>query len=329
MNNNDSETRNFETVQSQGSSSQKNAVAPKKVVAISIFAVAIAIVVLFCAVIITEIAYKINGYPDDDPGVTPPVHRFDRIDVTVSSADVEAGWLLVVTPERKLNDSIASRIEASITDMKKYNNELLSSSSDANLISHYTYGSGDYRLTKETIRALNRLTNALSSEMSINDVLIAFTYSTDIDNDYDVEHVIGTVVDIKREDGVEISGTVLEWMNAHCYEYGLINSDPSGAIHDAGNIVKTTQFRYVGLPHAKFISENELTVEEYVNELKTAHNSPDTALSISVSDESTYLVYYLSQDSEKLSVPSNYVYTISDDNMGGYIVTVDLSKELR
>jgi D-alanyl-D-alanine carboxypeptidase len=86
-------------------------------------------------------------------------------------------------------------------------------------------------------------------------------------------------------------------------------------------------FRYVGIPHATYISEKNICLEEYVELLKTNHSGSEH-LKIEGADGKSYEVYYVaagSGDLTTLSVPSNYAYTISGDNMGGFIVTVDLS----
>ena len=46
-----------------------------------------------------------------------------------------------------------------------------------------------------------------------------------------------------------------------------------------------------------------------------------------VTKDAAYEIYYvpMTGDSTTVSVPKNYKYTISGDNVGGFIVTVDLN----
>ena len=87
-------------------------------------------------------------------------------------------------------------------------------------------------------------------------------------------------------------------------------------------------FRYVGVPHAYYIHENNYCLEEYVELIKNTY-TPDKTLKITTSDGGLYEVYYVAAGSEELTVlkvPANYSYTVSGDNIGGFIVTVNLNE---
>ena len=57
-------------------------------------------------------------------------------------------------------------------------------------------------------------------------------------------------------------------------------------------------------------------------------NYTSTHLTIQGADGNDYEVYYVPADEgiTQFSVPQNYKYTISGDNVGGFIVTVHLSE---
>jgi D-alanyl-D-alanine carboxypeptidase len=88
--------------------------------------------------------------------------------------------------------------------------------------------------------------------------------------------------------------------------------------------------RYVGVPHAVYMTENNLCLEEYLELLRTSHKYEDTPLEITAGDKD-YLVYYVAantaEGSNFTSIPvppaSEGTYTISGDNMNGFVVTVE------
>ena len=86
-------------------------------------------------------------------------------------------------------------------------------------------------------------------------------------------------------------------------------------------------FRYVGVAHATYMVTNNLCLEEYTARLAASYTK-DSPLEITAADGHKYEVYYVaaSGDITTLEIPKNYVYDISGDNIGGFIVTVHLDE---
>ena len=101
---NDNGTKNFEaTKTTPASAEKKNAPDLKKIIKLSIFAAAIIILVLFCAIIITEIAYKVGGAKPNGSGNT------DKIKFTetpLASSDSKKGNLLIINKTYAIGDAI-------------------------------------------------------------------------------------------------------------------------------------------------------------------------------------------------------------------------------
>ena len=117
------------------------------------------------------------------------------------------------------------------------------------------------------------------------------------------------------------------WIYQNSYKYGFIVRYPESKSEQTGVSSYEHCFRYVGIPHATYISQSNLCLEEYVELLKNNYTS--THLAIVGADGNSYEVYYVpagSGDITTISVPSNYEYTVSGDNVGGFIVTVHLSE---
>ncbi|MBE6553825.1 MAG: D-alanyl-D-alanine carboxypeptidase family protein [Ruminococcaceae bacterium] len=116
------------------------------------------------------------------------------------------------------------------------------------------------------------------------------------------------------------------WIYENAYQYGFVMRYPVGK--EDKTLVSDYEhcFRYVGIPHAAYINANDLCLEEYVDLLKNQY-AGDQHLKIQDKDGNDYEVYYVAAGADELTtikVPKNYAYTISGDNIGGFIVTVCL-----
>ena len=114
------------------------------------------------------------------------------------------------------------------------------------------------------------------------------------------------------------------WLMQNYAKYGFILRYPEGKKDQTGYDANNAHFRYVGVPHAQYITENNLSLEEYVELLRGY--TMEKPLQIVV-DGVKYSVYYTaSQGTEStVAVPgfSTAVdYSISGNNVDGFIVTV-------
>lgn len=136
------------------------------------------------------------------------------------------------------------------------------------------------------------------------------------------EHHTGLSLDlgIYYYDGSEgrFSGSPnADWMDAHCQEYGFIRRYKDDKKEITGISNESWHFRYVGVPHASYMNENNLCMEEYIEYLR-AHTSAEAPLEVTCST-GTYSIY---ATREKNMVEPSGEYTISGDNIDGFILTI-------
>lgn len=207
-------------------------------------------------------------------------------------------------------------------------------------------------LEAETAAALNSMMDDFENNYGENDVMVACgyrsydtqirLYNSEKDNTDDAEqwvappgyseHQTGYVLDLdlnkeEKGSGIDFDGSGdYGWLNNNCDNYGFIVRYIEGKEDITGYNKEPWHFRYVGLPHSRFITRNGITLEEYIELL---HNySADKPLVINDSDGSRYCVYYTPLDdwnTTEVKVPANTEYKISGDNYSGFIVTVKLS----
>ena len=115
------------------------------------------------------------------------------------------------------------------------------------------------------------------------------------------------------------------WLYDNAHKYGFIRLYPVSGEGDEADTSNANIFRYVGEAHASYIYKNKLTLESYIELIKTKPAAD--ALSITAASGAKYKVYYVGEGAAQI-VPSTFEYTVSGDNMGGYIVTVNTSKKI-
>ncbi len=117
------------------------------------------------------------------------------------------------------------------------------------------------------------------------------------------------------------------WIYENCAKYGIVCRYPADKSVTTGIDGYDHCFRYVGVPHATYMYQNNLCLEEYLAYLQ-AYASGATPLKITGADGNAYAVYYVAKSAGEvttLQVPGNYAYTVSGDNQSGFIVTVNLN----
>ena len=87
---------------------------------------------------------------------------------------------------------------------------------------------------------------------------------------------------------------------------------------------KENAFRYVGVPHSAYMYENGLCLEEYLNLLKDKYTFGKGMLEYTFKEEKYTIYYYPASTTEdtKVPVPKSGNFTISGNNVDGFIVTV-------
>lgn len=116
------------------------------------------------------------------------------------------------------------------------------------------------------------------------------------------------------------------WVPENCKKYGFIRRYPDGKTEITGIIFEPWHFRYVGVPHSYYITENSLVLEEYID-LVRHYTLTGEHLAITA-DGKNYEVYFVPAEEGMTQVycPKDKNYTISGNNIDGFIVTVDLSE---
>lgn len=185
-------------------------------------------------------------------------------------------------------------------------------------------------LKRDAFDALNAMMNAYYGETGLNNVTVTSSYRTEaqqaaltssaVKAGYS-DHHLALSVALKQNNAELANG---HWIYENGYKYGFIQRYPEGK---EDSTLDTQRYfncmRYVGIPHATYMHENNLSLEEYVALLKN-YTYDGTHLTVAVGEES-YEIYYIAANTgaelTTLYIPEGAEYTYSGNNTDGFIVT--------
>ena len=330
-------TQAFDAVKAKKNS--KKSPRARKRILIAIFLVIIFILAAFATLIIGNILNKykdIQNQPEQNQNVTYVEKNADEIKV---------GNLLLINSEFTYNfpSNLGDMINLYQYQRKDENVD------DTQINGYYTYALSYDRihLNKITLDAFNAmmmeycktldLTNA--SANSASNIEVAWGgYSNSTLGEYkdDInigkgfyDHALGTTLTLKQhKPSSALTENLLKnsftWIYENAHKFGFINRYPNSCENHTDYSSKNrVHLRYIGIEHATYIYENGICLDEYLELLRTSYgfNNPLTF----TANGKEYQVYYVkySGNPTQISIPEDTNYSISGDNMNGFIVTVE------
>ena len=196
-------------------------------------------------------------------------------------------------------------------------------------------------LSSDTISAINSMMDKFYEKTGHNDVMIIGGYRT---KEYQDEKFNSGSSDIKGGCSEFHTGMSFDlgifpegensyyytaegdysWILENCANYGFILRYPEKKEDLTGMDSKSYQFRYVGIPHAIYMMQNDMCFEEYIEFVKN-YTYQSEHLTVAGPDKN-YEIYYVPADpsaNTDVPVPSDKSYEISGNNVDGFIVTVE------
>lgn len=198
-------------------------------------------------------------------------------------------------------------------------------------------------LDKETLEQFTALMNAFYAESKNSDIYVIGGYRTAEEqndkyyngnsqfqgghSDYHTGRSLDIIIAPSdgSSSGYYSPTGVYSYIDEHAAEYGFVVRFPEGKENYTRERARDYTYRYVGAPHAMYMKQNSLCLEEYINKLK--EHTKDEPLEVTV-DKKLYQIYYAPANptgDTEVPVPSNKTYTVSGNNADGFIVTVSMN----
>ena len=188
---------------------------------------------------------------------------------------------------------------------------------------------GHTALNKTALAKFNRLMKAYYNATSNTEIMFNYGWLKEGQEKSNPESstALDVQLHVKRNDGgyeYVTNTSPYAWIFEHMASYGFTLRYPDGKTDVTGYKGGYTAIRYVGVPHAAYMYDNDLTLEEYLELLKKDYAFGTGVLEYSTT-ELSYQIYYFPASrvgTTQVPVPKSGSYEISGHNDGGFIVTV-------
>lgn len=204
------------------------------------------------------------------------------------------------------------RAEAADAFARMYADMVADGVTVCNVISGYR--SYDYQNQLVEKKIAQRMASGLSRQNAYNQVTMSTAPAGAS------EHQLGLALDLSigTSSSNSFGNTAAgKWLSEHAWKYGFIRRYHESKSSLTGIVDEPWHYRYVGIPHAQLMVENDWCLEEYIAALKDCG-------SLTLTDENaTYHVYWTQDESAEF----NGIVDISRDNMGGWIITTSTAAD--
>ncbi len=298
----------------------------------ALFVVIILVMILFAILIFKNLL--LNGdtqstesdSPHTEETLPPNDDPYEYETVSVAKSAVSTGNLILISDSKPYLTK-----PNSLKNIYSSRRTFYSEARGKNVYSYYAYDSTP-ELDEKALASLNDLADAFYEATGNNDLFIKRAYTED-----SAEHQKGTSVDLSiyTLEGTSYSlddgkfASTFKWFFDNYHKYGFIMRFPNEKSDITGVSGHENHFRYVGVPHSTYITENGLCFEEYLDVLRgtAADDAKDTKPLTVTTADGTYNLYYVKADGDVISVPiiGDGEYGISGDNDGGFIVHVKIN----
>ena len=349
-----SSTRSFSAVNQGGSLERRRKEKQRKIIT-----AAIAVVALLIAVFSFLILGEIFGWfdktePDPNKNGGSTISYEEKL---ISSADIHKGELLLINSAFPY---VFPETNDNFLDLYSHRNQhdyVTAGGENKKTYSYYTQ-SGDKTCAKLEANALAAFNKWADDFYRATNEIDLFVFDEDgyRSNSYQAElyaadplkytpagqteHHLGRSIDLYiytlegnryKLDDESVAGTY-SWLFKNAHKYGFVHRYPTDKAGVTGVSNEQYMFRYVGVAHATYMYQNNLSLEEYLDLLCDSHLYEGEHLKIEGADGKSYEVYYVKASTDSVTTvnvpkaddPSVESYEISGDNKSGFIVTVTL-----
>lgn len=246
-----------------------------------------------------------------------------------------------VTDAQTIDSSMYNIVNKSSEDISKGNLIVINSNHPTNFpdisdkLSNFYYAMGtgykmstfDINIYEEAIEPFNNMMNEFYTQTGIGYVTIVDGY---IDQSFDdsngtSDNCSGYALDFKivtESQILDFDGTgEYSWIESNCYKYGYILRYPEADSDVTGVEYTPNHFRYVGIPHSNIMQDKNCCLETYIDFLKD-YDFYNEHLYVTLGNIE-YEIYYVKAEGDitQVPVPKDRYYSISGNNIDGFIVT--------
>lgn len=228
----------------------------------------------------------------------------------------------------------------------------------SDIVSVYSNKNGDYlvsdtnvSLRKDVISKINEMMTAFKTDTGLSNIMIRTGYrdkatqeklyqsKVDVEGEAEAKKTVSppgcsdyhtatafyaVIYTDNTVQPLNYDAKYSSWILENCHKYGFIRRFAPDKADITGISVDEWHFRYVGVPHAEIMYSENMCLEEYIEYLRK-YPVAGEHLKYTCGDGSEYEIYFSEANTDKPSyvpLPKEGEYTVSGNNIDGYIVTL-------
>ena len=308
-----------------------------------------AAVLVFTFLIFAELFGWFEKTPDD-PIINDPITPTEKFNTTVfeiPSKDIHAGDLILINATHPY---VFPQNAPTFVNIRSGRAELGKTQSGNSIYSYYTQSGEEHcaKMEADTLKLFQQWTDDFYKATGNYDLFIydedGYRTREEQEDKYNskplgyaqagaTEHHTGTVIDlygqVSSKDPVYKIDTgkykeIYQWLYDNAHKYGFVLRYAADKLSVTGVDYENYHFRQVGYEHAYYMSQNNLCLEEYLELIRTQYTYSGEHLTVTADNGKAYELYYVASAGNPtgISVPKDSNYSISGDNMNGFIVTI-------
>lgn len=255
---------------------------------------------LLTAVLLLVTASAAAFDSSEDSGLLMLVNKSHAVSSEYVPKTVKLQNINSVSNDMKMRPEVAEAFTQMYADM------MADGVSTCHVISGYR--SYEYQKYLVDTKVAKRVANGMHREKAYNQVTMSTAPAGCS------EHQLGLALDLSTSTYSSQSfadSDAGQWMAKHAWKYGFIRRYQSDKASMTGIVNEAWHYRYVGVPHAQIMVENNWCLEEYLDYLQ--QNGSYTL----VTDDASYGIYWTQDEAAEY----RDVIDLSRDNNGGWIIT--------
>ncbi len=120
---------------------------------------------------------------------------------------------------------------------------------------------------------------------------------------------------------VKYKSDYYDWFISNSYRFGFIHIGEAKSVSGED---RYSTFRFVGIPHATYMHDNDIEFEDYLKMLKS--HTIENLITFTDHDGVAWMIYYVPASGDETTIPvtgTAECYRISGNNTDGFIVTIN------
>lgn len=321
--------RSFNTVKNSNLKKREEKRKKQRLLMLCMIVVIVLLALAAATFAICAIVHSSQDTPDDPNAPQTPNTSFEYKNFTVESSKYQVGPLIVVNKQNAYD--FPSNPTAGFVNPETTERAQVDGSNVYQIYKDPKNPTKSKQMQKVAFEAFERMmidffnSPGGDGKVAISEAYRSQSRQEDIGSSTPAghsDHHTGYLIALCNFDGTDLKTD--HWVYQNCHKYGFVIRYPEEKKDITGVSGYTECIRYVGVAHATYMKNHNISLEEYVNRLRGY--TVESQLIVDGADGNSYAIYYVPKSATEITTYASPAHAeISGNNIDGFVVTVNLS----